>query len=194
MRFYLCSKLLAVNQVQLAEFTGLSLAGLVHKLDRDFYGVITKICKETSENTASIEELEVHQSNSQYLLSCKKLMSKVCQYVKTLYEYFIPYFNELDEKVKTNHDCLNCSGRCHFNHETKLAEFSNAHNNIKDVLYRLQMLSLPLHLDTTHPEAYKTLRNQIAILENTINDLFFLEEAVLIPKIIVAQKNIHVRS
>jgi hypothetical protein len=36
------------------------------------------------------------------------------------------------------------------------------------------------------------LRNQMALLENSLTELYFVEEAYLIPKVTEAQKNINV--
>jgi hypothetical protein len=79
-------------------------------------------------------------------------------------------------------------------HEVKLTEFKESHKLVKDILNRLQMMSLPLHSETIYPDVYKLLRNQMTLLENTLTDLLYLEETYLIPKIAEAQKNINALS
>lgn len=76
----------------------------------------------------------------------------------------------------------------------QLMELMASHNNIKGILYRLQMVSLPLYSETIYPDAYRILRNQMALIENGLTELFFLEEHYLIPKIVEAQKIINAGS
>ena len=72
-----------------------------------------------------------------------------------------------------------------------LIELKESHSRIKDILYRLQMVALPLYAETLYPDVYRVLRNQMALLENSLTELFFIEDAYLIPKVIDAQKKIH---
>jgi hypothetical protein len=56
------------------------------------------------------------------------------------------------------------------------------------------MASLPLYTETIYPDAYRVLRNQMALIENSLTELFFLEENYLIPKVAEAQKIINASS
>jgi hypothetical protein len=55
----------------------------------------------------------------------------------------------------------------------------------------LQTAVLPLYSDTVYPDSYRVLRNQMALLEDSMAELFLLEENYLMPKVIQAQKAIN---
>jgi iron-sulfur cluster repair protein YtfE (RIC family) len=57
-----------------------------------------------------------------------------------------------------------------------------AHDKIREILSRLQHLAKPLYLDIAQPLPYKILRNEIMIIETALTELFYLEEAILLPK------------
>jgi hypothetical protein len=62
---------------------------------------------------------------------------------------------------------------------------------MRSILNRLQVVALPLYSDTAFPDAYRVLRNQMALIENGLTELFFLEENYLLPKVVDAQKRIN---
>ncbi len=76
----------------------------------------------------------------------------------------------------------------------QLFELKSSHLEIRSLLSRLQMVSLPLYAETIYPDSYRILRNQMALIENHISELLFLEENYLIPKIADAQKRINAGS
>jgi hypothetical protein len=121
-------------------------------------------------------------------------VEETLDYIKARKEKYIPYIAELFQKAETKHDCANCSGNCKVGHSMQLVELRSSNGSIKDILYRLQIVALPLYSETIYPDAYRVLRNQMALLENNISELFFLEETYLIPKVIEAQKMINVSS
>lgn len=53
------------------------------------------------------------------------------------------------------------------------------------------MVALPLYSETMYPDVYRLLRNHMALIENTLTELFSIEETRLIPKIIESQKKIN---
>jgi hypothetical protein len=72
-----------------------------------------------------------------------------------------------------------------------LIEIGDSHVQVKETLYRLQMAVLPLYSETIYPDDYRILRNQVALLENSLAQMLFLESTYLVPKIADAQKNIN---
>jgi hypothetical protein len=76
----------------------------------------------------------------------------------------------------------------------KISGIKETNQHIKEIFYRLQMVASPLYTEDAHTDIYKDLRNEIVLLDTKLTELFFLEEAVLLPKVIEAQRKIHVRS
>ncbi len=172
------------------------LQPFVARLNKDYYDVINGLCEIAKKQANKLRELEVHQSASQYVILCCRLIEEIEQHIKARKESFIPYAMKLAEKESDDHDCANCKGggACNLQHEMHLVELKESHNRIKDILYRLQMVALPLYSETLYPDVYRVLRNQMALLENALTELFFIEDAYLIPKVIETQKKIHADS
>ena len=170
-----------------------NLLSFGNKLNVDYYGAIEELCAAASKSTTRLRALEIHQPTSQYILLCDKLLAEIATYIVDRRVHFMPYFKELFEKTAANHNCATCAGGCYAQHDLKFQELIQSQLKVKDFLYRLQMLSLPLHAESIYPDVYRVLRNQIALLENSLTDLSYLEEAYLIPKVADAQKQINVR-
>jgi hypothetical protein len=171
------------------------LQPFVKKLEQTHYNVMDSLCEATRKQVRKLQELEVQQSTSQYITLCGRLIDEMQQYIKIKKESFIPYVTKLYEKDKDGHDCSKCTGNsCNLQHNVQLAELKQSHIHIKDILYRLQMVSLPLYSETIYPHIYRILRNQMALLENNLTELFLIEETYLIPKVTEVQKSINVHN
>lgn len=182
---------MGMSYLRLSDYGSASLQLLVDKLESDYYSAIERLGGDALRRTNQLKELEVHQSTSQYIVLCGKLVADILQYVRDRKEYFIPYLRELSAKEEANHNCGTCEGKCKVGHENKLIELKESNLKIKDILYRLQMTSLPLYSETTFPDLYRILRNQMVLLENTLTETYFIEDSYLIPKIAETQKKIN---
>lgn len=172
----------------------IALLPFVEKLDVECYHTIEGLCKIAKKQAAKLSALEVHQTTSQYVPLCIKLIEEIETCITYRKERLIPYIQKLAEKDATGHDCGNCTGgACKLQHSNELMELEDSHRKIRETLYRLQMAVLPLYSETIYPDAYRILRNQMALLESSLTELFFFEGTYLVPKIIEAQKNINVR-
>jgi hypothetical protein len=56
------------------------------------------------------------------------------------------------------------------------------------------MMSLPLYSETKYTDTYKALRSEMAALENSLSELFFIEETYLVPRVSAAQTKINVHN
>jgi hypothetical protein len=177
-----------------SQYNKIPLTQFVERLRDECYSSIEKICASARKQADLLYSLELQHSTSQYIVMCSKLVEETLDYIKARKEKYIPYIAELFQKAETKHDCANCSGNCKVGHSMQLVELRSSNGSIKDILYRLQIVALPLYSETIYPDAYRVLRNQMALLENNISELFFLEETYLIPKVIEAQKMINVSS
>jgi hypothetical protein len=182
------------SKLLLAQYKNTDLVTLIHNLEQHYYNVIESLCITAQKQAMRLQELETHQSTSQYVSLCKRLIEDIQKYIVSRKSNVIPYIIKLTEKQKDNHDCANCEGGCKLQHDVNLAELKDSHKRIKDTLNRLQMAALPLYSETIYPDVYRVLRNQMALLENSLTELFFIEDAYLIPKVIEAQNIIHAGS
>ena len=173
------------------KYDKVALPQFTETLREECYNSIEKFCENAKKQASKLNNLELQQSTSQYTSLCDKLITEIEQFVAERKEKYIPYIMQLSEKVTTQHDCAGCSGNCKLNHDMALLELRTSHTGIKNILYRLQMVTLPLYSETIYPDAYRVLRNQMALIESNLTELYFIEENFLIPKITEAQKNIN---
>ena len=165
---------------------------LAEGLDKSYYSTILGFCENAKLQASSLQQLEIHKTTSQYVNLCNKLIAEIQLYIGNKTEHLLPYLKTLAVKSSAGHDCRACNGGCDLGHELVMAEMKDSHLRIKESVYRLQMVALPLYSETKYPVEYKSLRNLMAKLENSLADLLTIEETKLIPQIIKAQKNIYV--
>ena len=176
------------------KYSKITLSDFVKRLTEECYSELDKLCTIAGRQADKLDGLESQLSTSQYTTLCNALIREITQCLAIRKEIYVPYIESLIHKVVDNHDCSTCTGSCKVNHDMQLLEIKASHNTIKGILYRLQMVSLPLYSETIYPDAYRILRNQMALIENNLTELFFLEEHYLIPKVIDAQKTINAAS
>jgi len=171
------------------------LQPLVERLEKSHYNVIVGLCEAARKQANKLHELEIRMAASQYVNLCSRLADEIELYIRDRKTELIPYTYTLFEKSQAGHDCTNCGsgGSCTLQHDIKLKELKDSHIQLNDIIHRLQMVALPLYSETIYPEAYIVLRNQMALLENNLAELYLKETTLLIPKIAEAQKKINVR-
>ena len=182
--------------MNLSQFEGYktgSLKSFAEKLQEVYYNELGVFCNDAKKQVLKLDELEKHVTPSHYVIQCTSLVKEIQNYINQRTEHLIPYLLELHDKGAGDHDCSKCSGTggCSVKHELQLVELAQSHRDFKFILRRLQMVALPLYAETLFPDDYRILRNQMALLENGLTELFMFEDAFLIPKIKEAQKNIN---
>ena len=171
------------------QYGNLTLPEFAEKIKVECYDPIERLCENAGKQIQKLEALELQQSTSNYTSLCKKIIEEISHCLAVRNEQYIPYIKQLGEKADTKHDCSSCTGSCKLNHDVTIVEMKASLSNIKGILYRLQMVSLPLYSETIYPDAYRILRSQMALIENSLTELFVIEDSRLIPKIIEAQKS-----
>jgi hypothetical protein len=161
------------------------------KLKEESYDKIERLCANVLMQVQTLEQRESAQRTSQYLRTCRDIATRIEGYVTTRKDRYLPYLEELSEKVRDQHNCSECSGGCKINHDMQVIELKASAATIKSILGTLQTAVLPLYSDTVYPDAYRVLRNQMALLEDSMAELFLLEENYLLPKVVQAQKAIN---
>ncbi len=169
----------------------IKLQPFVERLEKDFYNGIESLCVAARQQAGRLNELELHKTNSQYSKLCIKIIDEIKGYITQRKEGLLPYLTKLYAQEEVNHNCLNCTGNCSLQHELQIENIKESHIKIRETLYKLQMAALPLYSESIYPDVYRILRNQMALLENSLSQLAFLEENYLIPKIVEVQNNIH---
>lgn len=178
-------------KTQFSHYRHLDLGDLAAKLNEDYYNEVDNRCRAASELVSIIESGRPHPSTVLYVSLCTRLLDQVMNLVNVRMGILLPYIKDLDIKQIEGHDCANCSNGCAIKHTSQLTGLKESHGKIKEILYRLQMVALPLYSGTKYPDAYKDLRNEMMLIDLALTELFYLEESSLIPKIMEAQKNIH---
>jgi len=163
----------------------------VETLINEHYNTTEKLCASAKKQTEKISSLEIGESMSQYTLACNSIITETEQYIRARKEKYIPYMLTLSQKADTQHDCSTCTGSCKLNHDMQLLELRASNELMQKTLKKLQIASLPLYSETIYADEYRLLRSQMAMIETSLSELFFLENNYLIPKIQEAQKNIN---
>jgi len=178
-------------KIQFSEYRHNDLGKLVADLRQNYYSDILHQCSTAERVLSELQQGEAHPSTTLYLSLCNKLLEQVKDFITIRTDMLIPYIMELHVKDTEGHDCNNCSGNCGMKHTAQLISLKESQQHIKEILYRLQMVAMPLYTQTTYPAGYKILRNEMMLIDTALTELFYIEEATLIPKIMEAQKNIH---
>jgi len=168
------------------------LLSLAEKVNTEYYDVIENLCNNHDGLAIQVQSSEGHASTVLYINLCSKLIEELKHHIRLRKQVVIPYIRQLHEKSSDGHDCGTCSGKCSMQHHTQLHGIKEAHLRIKDILYHLRKVALPVYSDTEEMSEYNQLRNEILMIETIVTELFYIEEALLIPKIMEAQKNIRV--
>ncbi|MCD6011838.1 MAG: hypothetical protein K0Q79_1700 [Flavipsychrobacter sp.] len=173
------------------EYGVLTLSAVLEKLRTECYEEMETLCNSASMQLDKLQQTGLQHSTSQYTANCRSVIADVRQIIADRKEKYIPYLQSLFAKAETNHDCGNCTGNCKLQHDLHLVELDATHTTIRKILSRLQMAGLPLYSDTAYPDMYRVLRNHIALIENCLAEIYFIEENYLLPKVIAAQKKIN---
>ena len=171
-----------------------ALQPFVEKVLNEHYNSLEALCANVKKQISKVSRLETQQSTSQYTLLCNGIIEETEQYINIRKEKYIPDILQLAEKASASHDCSSCTGNCKLNHDMHLLELKASNDIMKNMLNKLQIASLPLYAETIYPEEYRLLRNQMALIETNLVELFFLENNYLVPKIAEAQKSINAGS
>lgn len=159
------------------------------RLRNDYYNLIDCLCN--CIGTLTEEPVTEEQNELFYSLS-KHLVGEIKQEMNYRELLLIPYINELRDKQLKGHNCLHCAGGCQVDHSIHLHQIKAGHQKVKEILYRIHQITNPAPQGTRHlhPKT-RILANEIAQLDTTLTELFYIEDAILIPKIMELQSQIN---
>ena len=168
-----------------------ALQSLLAYLEKEYYTPVERLCVGITDCVTEIHHGDVHQSASLYTSLSKKLVEQVGRYIRLRRLSLLPYLNELVEKEDDGHDCRKCATSCTIRHSSQVTDIQDAHRQIRETLDKLRAIVEPVNHELLHQDWEKTLRKEIALLDEQLSELLYLEETALIPKIADAQKSIH---
>lgn len=174
-----------------SKYRNADLHQLAKMLNDDYYEILKVSCMNAGGVAKLLQEDDHHPSTALYTSLAAKLLEQVNDLIKLRQSILLPYIDDLSQKKSEGHDCRNCSGDCHVAHNTYLFTLKDSHKRIKEILFRLHSVALPLYTDVEYPRSYKILRNEMTLIDTMLTELFYLEEANLIPKVLEAQRTIH---
>jgi iron-sulfur cluster repair protein YtfE (RIC family) len=136
---------------------------------------------------------EVHPKEAELLITlCVRLAEETDTLMQERKNVLVPYLKQLQQKALEGHDCATCSGKCSIQHQMHLFQIQKSHHKIKELLYHIQQLAVHLSLSEEPMNHFKFLLDEIKYIDDVVTELFFIEEAIVIPKIKDAQNAIHV--
>lgn len=175
----------------LSRYRNVELQELVDELNDNYYNRLSSICSTAMSAAVKLMTDEHNPSTALYSSLSVKLIEQINELVAVRQTILIPYIKDLAVKKQEGHDCRNCSGGCHVGHTSHLHTLKDSHKHIKEILFRLQSVALPLYTNTVYTETYSKLRSEMTRVDTILTELFYLEEANLVPRVFEAQRSIH---
>ncbi len=173
------------------EYEEKNLSRLIEDVNTSHYDRLRAMCHDLEDALERLRHHDFPAEAALYMSLAEKLREQVDGQLNWRSEIFVPYVHDLYRKNEERHDCSQCSGGCNIGHTSRLLSLKESHQKIKELLYRLQMVALPLYSDTKFPKEYKQLRDAIMLMDTELTRLFYLEESVVVPGIKEMQKQIH---
>lgn len=168
-----------------------ALDELCEQLVNDFYSKLDSKCDQCRGVALKLREQELLQNSSIYSNLCLAFVEELRHCGRERQAKLVPYMLKLHAKSVEQHDCRHCTGWCGMGHATQLLEIESSHAKLRELLYRLHKVALPLLEESDYPSQYAKLRLEILLLERLVAEMFLLEEGYLVPLIRQAQKKIH---
>jgi hypothetical protein len=137
---------------------------------------------------------ESEQPVSAYMDWSRKLTGALGLFLRQRRLALIPYVKELMEREDAGHDCRTCSGGCTIRHSGQIPGIREAHERLKEILFHLHAAPVPTATSDAAGEDLGQLRRTMSRIDVALTEVFFIEEAQLIPAIARLQKLIYAHS
>lgn len=174
-----------------SEFKSYNLNELINTLNNRYYKTLEEQCVIAGDSAREICELDNHLSLTEYATICSGLFEVIKEHMKYRQGSLVSYVGELFAKHDEGHDCSNCSGKCAVGHNTHLASIHSSHNKVGEILKQINDLTSPYGPTQSKPLAYSMLRNELAVIDTLLTEMYYLEEINLLPAIIHAKTSIN---
>jgi hypothetical protein len=173
-----------------AQLSKHSPAQLVHHLQETYYSPLRRLCDDTLRHTAQLSHAGLMKPTFLYRSLSQKLIEQLRLYLD---------FRDaqLSELVMHQHEyCKLKSSLIREYSENGIEESESIscrklQRQIKELMFRLHTIGEPLYSRAGHIKPYEALRAIMLDIDTNTTMLFYLEEALLIPKIAVQQDAHH---
>lgn len=171
-------------RVSFSQYHRANLFQLTERLAEDYYTVIDHLCEQVNNyadcNTGIME-------GSLYYSLCIRLAGEIKKQVMFRRRELLPYVQQLSSgrsKAMTAENAdIQLSG--------KAASIKASHRKVKELVYHIHQLSTPQYVREDEKDIrYRVLRKEIALLDDVLTELFYIEEAILMPKMLEADEHI----
>lgn len=178
----------------LISYESMELGELADMLREQLYERLLEFCTEANDVALRlrVREIEKTQNTEIYTSFCLNFLKQLRDYQLEKISTIVPYLKSLSDKEKSNHNCANCAHSCQVQHSMQVVFLKESHDFERAQLYRLANLTLPLEALDEDMELYAALRSRMFHIEKHLLDSRFIEETILIPQVLSAQKAINV--
>jgi len=178
--------------LQLPDALNSDMPALLAYLEVGFYKPISEQCRQAATYTVPLNKEPAPYVLQTYTGLCNQLFEQIYIYEQQRQVVLLPYITELAEKQDTGHDCRSCSASCTIRHTARIAGIRETHKKVKAILEQLQQTTLAAYRQSSFQEdQLPVLYSEMQALSYRLIRLFHLEESMLIPMLIEAQKNIY---
>lgn len=174
------------------QYDTLSLQELSETLHLNYYDILSAMVTQAKVRLQELKMADMHQTTRQYTDICEKVLACIYQYLHECTQDLLPYLKELHEKDISGHNCSTCQGGCDIRHQSHLMHLEQSHMQLHKLLYELQSAALPLYSHHPFPSIYRNLRDEMLLIDTILRELFHIEEANMMPKILQSQKKINI--
>lgn len=185
-----------VNKLSFYQYKQCNSKEIIDNMEEDYFKKIDELCQEANADAMKLKSIINRSQNNLdidiYVNLSVGLIADIKECIKIRREEILPYVEELSGKVTDGHDCSNCSGGCAIKHSSKVPIIQSAHVRTKEMFNTLERVAHPFNDELPYSQLYRELRDKMQMLLSLVLELFYMEESILIPKILLEQKNIHV--
>lgn len=169
------------------------MPALLSYMELHLYVPISEQCKSSAVYTKPVGDIPLPAAVSVYQDLCNQLFALWNDYNQVRQVILLPYISELAEKQDNGHDCRSCSTSCIIRHTARIMGIRETHIKINNVLEQLQQATLPAYRQSSSSGEIQLsgLYTDMQQLTYLLIRLLHLEEHILVPKLIAAQKNIY---
>jgi hypothetical protein len=157
----------------------------------DKYVQLEKLLNSIAYSLPEVQYFDEHGAIRLYTSLCNNLSAQLAQYMRLRRLVLLPYLNDLLDKEEDGHDCRSCGNNCKVQHSSHVVSITDAHSELRELMEHLRPVTLQLAAgafeDSPH---YRSLREDMARLEELLNEVLFIEESALIPMMLDLQRNI----
>ncbi len=166
------------------------LKALLSRLQEEEYPYIASLCAKANACISALSEAPGQKDIASYTGVCSRLTVQTEQYMRLRRLVLVPYIHDLVNKEEDGHDCRSCSGNCSVRHADQNRQLKAAHSLIRSLLYQLQAGGIPAYHPDQNPEALRSLRTTMLLLDAALSEVIFIEESELLPEMIDLQEKI----